>query len=226
MSTPDDVDFSYRALSDADESSRAHRASAHAPAETASSFMGVTTTESTRDTERQVDDVHVQLDSTSPGAAPSATHLHALSLDDWTAEEQGRQEVRSHEFSNLDGMRRASTRSAVLASIAASHLRIDVDLHDAVLPSSKAAAAALTTQSSVNLHGKDFRQFVAIGSISRRSNSVDWSDTMANATDEPDHLSLMDPYYDLTRTKLTKLFSLFQPDGACVNKTLSRNHVS
>lgn len=224
MSSPED--FSYRALSDAEESSRPRRATSHP-----SSFVGVTPP---ADAELRADAVHLHFaadrESSSPVApvattattgsisspSSSAKQLHANSSDDWAVEEEGRQEARSHQFSAADCMRRGSGR--LLSSGAGSHLRIDVhEHHETVPPSPKAtdaASATLINQPSANLHGKDLRQFVAIGSISRRSNSVDWSDTMADLSDEPDHLSLMDPYYDLTRSTLTKLFSQFQPDGA------------
>ncbi|TYZ58413.1 hypothetical protein PybrP1_004245 [[Pythium] brassicae (nom. inval.)] len=212
MSSPED--FSYRALSDTDEQHRARRAMAQHPAEAASSFVEVTSADA------PVDVHHVHLGSASHGgllaeAASAADQLHASSSDDWAVEEQGREEVRSHQFAFADGARRGSMRGPVAARLAravATLHRIDMHEHHGTVPPSPKAAAALTDQPSANLHGKDLRQFLAIGSIARGSNSVDWSETMANGTDEPDHLSLMDPYYDLTRSKLAKLFSLFQPD--------------
>ncbi|DAZ94815.1 TPA: hypothetical protein N0F65_012842 [Lagenidium giganteum] len=75
--------------------------------------------------------------------------------------------------------------------------------------------AAAPDKSKVTLHGKDVSKLVSIGSVevlSQHSNSVDWSGGVLEP-DETDHLSLMDPYYDLTKTKLTRLFAMFQPDA-------------
>jgi hypothetical protein len=83
------------------------------------------------------------------------------------------------------------------------------------------ARASIVVSGPVNLHGKDLRNFVTIGSLetlARHSNSIDWSDALSAAgagiggTPESDPLSIMDPYFDLTRSKLTKIFSLFHPD--------------
>lgn len=67
------------------------------------------------------------------------------------------------------------------------------------------------------LRGGNQRKRVSVGSLepmARRSSSVDWSDeVVSGAADDTDHLSLMDPYYDLTRARLTKLFNFFAPDG-------------
>ncbi|GMF58502.1 unnamed protein product [Phytophthora fragariaefolia] len=74
-------------------------------------------------------------------------------------------------------------------------------------------ASKVTTPMPTLLHGKNILQLMAIGSIepiARDSNSVDWSDSLG-AVDEADDLSLMDPHYDLTTAKMTKLFSLFNP---------------
>ncbi|KAF4320215.1 hypothetical protein JM18_005332 [Phytophthora kernoviae] len=51
----------------------------------------------------------------------------------------------------------------------------------------------------------------AIEPIARDSNSVDWSDSLG-VVDEAEDLSMMDPHYDLTTAKLTKLFAMFHPD--------------
>lgn len=161
--------------------------------------------------------VRVQFAAT---AVPSlAKQMHAASSDDWAADEQSRVEVRSQQqISNLAAMRRESMRISARGTGAASQHHIDMHAgHHPGVPPSPHAATRLSIHPSESLHGKDLRQFVSIASIepiARHSNSVDWSETMANP-DETDHLSLMDPYYDLTRSKLTKLFSLFHPDGAC-----------
>jgi len=65
--------------------------------------------------------------------------------------------------------------------------------------------------------GQNLRKVVSLGSIepmARRSSSVDWSDeAVSGSNTDMDHLSLMDPFYDLTRARLTKLFNFFHPDG-------------
>ncbi|KAE8886339.1 hypothetical protein PF005_g10529 [Phytophthora fragariae] len=58
------------------------------------------------------------------------------------------------------------------------------------------------------LHGKNLLGLV---SRARDSHPLDWSEGAAVAEDT-DQLDLMDPHYDLTTAKLTKLFSLFQPN--------------
>ncbi|KAG6604492.1 CorA Metal Ion transporter (MIT) Family [Phytophthora cinnamomi] len=73
--------------------------------------------------------------------------------------------------------------------------------------------AKVTTPMPTLLHGKNILQLMAIGSIetiARDSNSVDWSDSLG-VVDEPEDMSFMDPHYDLTTAKMTKLFSLFNP---------------
>ncbi|RLN45219.1 hypothetical protein BBJ28_00020898 [Nothophytophthora sp. Chile5] len=83
-----------------------------------------------------------------------------------------------------------------------------------------ATGATPGTTVSPTLHGKNILQLMAIGSvepIARGSNSVEWSDSLG-AVDESEDLSLMDPHYDLTDAKLTKLFSLFNPDGAWIKR--------
>lgn len=72
--------------------------------------------------------------------------------------------------------------------------------------------------------GQNLRKVVSVGSIepmARRSSSVDWSDeAVSGGAAEMDHLSLMDPFYDLTRARLTKLFNFFQPDGEILSVLL------
>ncbi|ETN00113.1 hypothetical protein PPTG_18283 [Phytophthora nicotianae INRA-310] len=58
------------------------------------------------------------------------------------------------------------------------------------------------------LHGKDLLSLV---SRARDSHPLDWSEGPGVA-EETDQWDLMDPHYDLTTAKLTKLFSLFQPN--------------
>jgi hypothetical protein len=62
------------------------------------------------------------------------------------------------------------------------------------------------------LHGKNL---LSLASRARDSHPLDWSEGAAVA-EETDQLDLMDPHYDLTTAKLSKLFSLFQPDGESV----------
>jgi len=56
---------------------------------------------------------------------------------------------------------------------------------------------------------------LSLASRARDSHPLDWSEGAAVA-EETDQLDLMDPHYDLTTAKLSKLFSLFQPDGESV----------
>ncbi|KAL4106609.1 hypothetical protein PRIC1_004656 [Phytophthora ramorum] len=60
------------------------------------------------------------------------------------------------------------------------------------------------------LHGMNLLSLV---SRARDSHPLDWSEG-AGVAEETNQLDLMDPHYDLTNAKLTKLFSLFQPNGA------------
>lgn len=48
--------------------------------------------------------------------------------------------------------------------------------------------------------------------IARNTQGADWSD-VAQVPEEPDHMSLMDIHYDLTRSRLKRLFMLFDPDS-------------
>ncbi|ETI44545.1 hypothetical protein F443_10760 [Phytophthora nicotianae P1569] len=71
----------------------------------------------------------------------------------------------------------------------------------------------VTTPMPTLLHGKSILQIMAIGSIesiARDSNSIDWSDSLG-PVDEVEDIPLMDPHYDLTSTKMMRLFSLFNP---------------
>lgn len=213
-------DFAYQHMSDSEEPSASRlgrRAStAHmGDAAATSSFVGVTPP-GTPAAAAQTSAVHVQF--VADTVVPSLKHLQANSSDDWAAEEIDQQDVRTLRHSSHG--RRESNHSG-MASSAAPHHGIDVYDNSSVTVVQAPSRPSIKVQMS-NLHGKDLSQFVSISSIepiSRRSNSIDWSDTMATP-DETDHLSLMDPYYDLTRSKLTKLFSLFHPDGKTFIKLL------
>ncbi|TDH66444.1 hypothetical protein CCR75_007004 [Bremia lactucae] len=61
---------------------------------------------------------------------------------------------------------------------------------------------------SPTVHGKDLLSLV---SRARDSHPLDWSEGVSSVEDV-DQWDLMDPHYDLTTAKLTKLFSLFQPN--------------
>jgi hypothetical protein len=145
--------------------------------------------------------------------------LSNSSSDDWAAEEKTRQDVKATRTSGAELFRRKSTHPVTVHHHQQEHhIGIqDTSKNDgSVVRLSQDRKVLRATQPSANLHGKDLRRFLSIGSIepiARHSNSVDWSDTIASEIEEMDHLSLMDPYYDLTRSKLTKLFSLFHPDG-------------
>ncbi|KAL7689964.1 putative Mg2+ transporter protein, CorA-like/Zinc transport protein ZntB [Plasmopara halstedii] len=58
------------------------------------------------------------------------------------------------------------------------------------------------------LHGKDLLSLV---SRARDLHPLDWSEGVS-AAEETDQWDLMDPHYDLTTAKLTKLFTLFHPN--------------
>lgn len=209
-------DFTYQHMSDSEEppvSRQGRRVSTTRTGDAAatSSFVGVTPpgTPAAAAAVVQTSTVHIQF--VADTVVPPLKHLQASSSDDWAAEELGQQDVRTLRGSSHG--RRESNHSA-MASSAAPHHGIDVYDNSSVKVVQAPSRPSIKAQTS-NLHGKDLSQFVSISSIepiSRHSNSVDWSDTMATP-DETDHLSLMDPYYDLTRSKLTKLFSLFHPDG-------------
>ncbi|KAF1322128.1 Cora metal ion transporter, partial [Globisporangium splendens] len=146
--------------------------------------------------------------------------LSNSSSEDWAAEEQTRQDVKATRTSGADLFRRKSAHPMVVHHQQQEH-RIGIQDNDKgsrhpVVSSAQERKVLWPTQPSASLHGKDLRRFLSIGSIepiARHSNSVDWSDTIASEMEEMDHMSLMDPYYDLTRSKLTKLFSLFHPDA-------------
>lgn len=67
------------------------------------------------------------------------------------------------------------------------------------------------------LRSGNLKRLVSVGSINpmarRSSQSMEWSDK-AVIEEQTDQMSLMDSYYDLTRTRLAKLFMCFEPDGA------------
>lgn len=221
MNPPED--FSYRNLSDSEEPPHSQRRG------TTSFVVGVSppTSPTAVDTALQVSDVDVQVAADAPSQPPAVRipstikQLQSNQSDDWAAEEQGQQDVRTLRASRVDIVRRESahrTTASGAASQQQQQHRIEISALAVVTPPNPSKVIKVPSQPSVNLHGKDLRRFVSIGSIepiSRHSNSLDWSDTIANDLDETDHLSLMDPYYDLTRSKLTKLFSLFHPDGMC-----------
>ncbi|TMW65193.1 hypothetical protein Poli38472_009360 [Pythium oligandrum] len=156
---------------------------------------------------------------------PETQDLHeSVEPSDWASEEGARRDLTSavRRATLIDLTRResllprlapepqVSTESSTVSGGHRSPVHSPADAH---VPTQKAYKQQGRKET---LHGKDLRQFVSIGSIDqipRHSNSVDWSETSADS-DEPDHLSLMDPYYDLTKVKLTRLFSLFQPDAS------------
>ncbi|RLN97463.1 hypothetical protein BBJ28_00018318 [Nothophytophthora sp. Chile5] len=72
------------------------------------------------------------------------------------------------------------------------------------------AARAAKSAPPPTLYGKNILHLLPIGSDD--TNSLDWSDTLGTV-DVADNFSIKDPHYDLTTSKITKLFSLSNPDG-------------
>ncbi|GMF41408.1 unnamed protein product [Phytophthora fragariaefolia] len=72
---------------------------------------------------------------------------------------------------------------------------------------------ASTTMRPLTLYGKDILHIIPFGPIAQEVNPVTWSDTLG-AVDTEDDFSIRDPHFDLTNGKITKLFSLSNPNGA------------
>lgn len=70
---------------------------------------------------------------------------------------------------------------------------------------------ANTTMRPLTLYGKDILRIFPFGSVAQEMNPVKWSDTLG-ATDTEDDYSIRDPHFDLTNGKISKLFSLSNPD--------------
>lgn len=192
----DDVeaDFSYRNLTDMDEHSLGNA----------------------QEAVHSADIVTVVTHPLPEPEASAASPEHALLLADARPE--------SSEDMWVEGTERPTRRSsAARRSHNLSFVNHQVHITDSPVKP-RAKTVVQTHPVDVNLHGKDLRRFVSIGTIetiARHSNSFDWSDVQGGS-DELDHSSLMDPYYDLTQSKLTKLFSLFHPDGVYM---LLRDHL-
>lgn len=71
---------------------------------------------------------------------------------------------------------------------------------------------ANTTVHPLTLYGKDILHIIPFGTTSQDANPVKWSDTLG-VVDTEDEFSIRDPHFDLTNGKITKLFSLSNPDG-------------
>ncbi|KAG6958620.1 hypothetical protein JG688_00010425 [Phytophthora aleatoria] len=70
---------------------------------------------------------------------------------------------------------------------------------------------ANTTVRPLTLYGKDILHIFPFGTTSQDGNPVKWSDTLG-AIDTEDDYSIRDPNFDLTNGKISKLFSLSNPD--------------
>ncbi|KAF1778087.1 EF-hand domain pair [Phytophthora cactorum] len=70
---------------------------------------------------------------------------------------------------------------------------------------------ANTTVRPLTLYGKDILHIFPFGTTSQDGNPVKWSDTLG-AIDTEDDYSIRDPHFDLTNGKISKLFSLSNPD--------------
>lgn len=189
MATDDvEADFSYRNLTDMDELSTGNAQEAVHPSDVVTVVAHQTP---------------------DPEASPASSGHGPLLIDS---------RPESSEDMWVEGTERPARRSS--AARKSQHLSY-VNQHVRIVDSPEKPRANTVVNArpkDVNLHGKDLRRFVSIGTIetfARHSNSFDWSDAQGDH-DELDHSSLMDPYYDLTQSKLTKLFSLFHPDGAHV----------
>lgn len=71
---------------------------------------------------------------------------------------------------------------------------------------------ANTTVHPLTLYGKDILHIFPFGATDSAADAVKWSDTLG-AVDAEDDFSIRDPHFDLTNTKITKLFSLSKPNG-------------
>ncbi|GMF18858.1 unnamed protein product [Phytophthora lilii] len=72
--------------------------------------------------------------------------------------------------------------------------------------------AAETTVHPLTLYGKEILHIMPFGPMAQEVNPVKWSDTLG-AMDAEEDYSIRDPHFDLTNGKITKLFSLSNPDG-------------
>ncbi|POM61627.1 CorA Metal Ion transporter (MIT) Family [Phytophthora palmivora] len=70
---------------------------------------------------------------------------------------------------------------------------------------------ANTTVRPITLYGKDILHIFPFGTTSQDFNPVKWSDTLGTVDTEDDY-SIRDPHFDLTNGKISKLFSLSNPD--------------
>ncbi|GLD99637.1 hypothetical protein PINS_up008363 [Pythium insidiosum] len=236
-----DSDFSYRNLSDIEEQSGHLQHSSAGAGDDDDDVVTSTTTATTTHVAvvTHMDDVVLEPRRASALLLPETRIAHSvhsggdLEPSDWASDECTRQNsartVTRRGTMRLEATRRASSiRTASTADTGSivgtpsspsatrkPSLRPILEQHPSpTKPPSKLQPPAAPRRSET-LHGKDLRQFVSIGSmdqIARHSNSVDWSDTLSGG-EEPDHLSLMDPYYDLTKAKLKRVFSSFHPDG-------------
>ncbi|KAL4114566.1 hypothetical protein PRIC2_014500 [Phytophthora ramorum] len=68
-----------------------------------------------------------------------------------------------------------------------------------------------TTVHPLTLYGNDILHIIPLGTPSQDANPVTWSDTLG-AVDTEDDYSIRDPHFDLTNGKISKLFSLSNPD--------------
>ncbi|RLN57370.1 hypothetical protein BBJ29_005970 [Phytophthora kernoviae] len=82
------------------------------------------------------------------------------------------------------------------------------------LPELPTTPPANTTVHPLTIYGKNILRIVPIGSTEaagRDFSPVTWSDTLG-AVDTEDDFSIRDPHFDLTSGKITKLFSLSNPN--------------
>ncbi|KAG1709190.1 hypothetical protein DVH05_019834 [Phytophthora capsici] len=70
---------------------------------------------------------------------------------------------------------------------------------------------ANTTVHPLTLYGKDILRIFPFGATTD-ADDVKWSDTLGTV-DTEDDFSIRDPHFDLTNAKITKLFSLSNPNG-------------
>ncbi|KAJ0394016.1 hypothetical protein P43SY_006848 [Pythium insidiosum] len=232
-----DSDFSYRNLSDIEEQS-GHLQHSAAALDGMNDDDAVTSTATTH--VAVVDEVVLEPRRASTLLLPGPRIAHSvhsggdLEPSDWASDECTRQNatrtVPRRGTMGLDATRRGSSiRTASSLDMGNGmpppspnaarkpSLRPIMEQHPSPVAATKTPGKLqppIVPRRSETLHGKDLRQFVSIGSmdqIARHSNSVDWSE-MQGGNEEPDHLSLMDPYYDLTKAKLKRVFSSFHPD--------------
>ncbi|GMG17547.1 unnamed protein product [Phytophthora fragariaefolia] len=82
-------------------------------------------------------------------------------------------------------------------------------------PEQLAISEAKKVVKPLSLSGNSILRVVPIGS-SQDLDEVEWSSTLGKADD----FSIRDPHFDLTSAKMTKLFSLCRPNGACQKSRL------